>query len=80
MDKKQIRNILKTSVTILGMYGVVRIMQYITPPYLGPVGKAGCYTATILLTAACSDIFDQQVLKYERVIDGIANGDKVVVF
>ena len=74
MDKKQMKNLIRFGIKALGTIGVVHIGHNMMPKGLSPSGQIACSVAIIFAGMAFSDVMDAQILKYEQVIQQIANG------
>lgn len=79
MNAKDVKTIAKTGVNLIATLGVFKILRNITP-YEGPFGTIACATATFFIGLAMQDVIDDQMMKCERILQGLANGDQMVVF
>lgn len=79
MNSKDVKNIVKTGVNLVATVGVFKILRNITP-YEGPFGTIACGTASFFIGLAMQDVVENQMMKCERILQGLANGDQMVVF
>ena len=76
---KEAKNIIKAVVKAMAMTGTGLYMRNLMP-YTTPLGTACCVTTTIVVGLAMGDVIDKQMTKAELIIEGLANGDQMVVF
>ena len=79
MDKKDMKNIVKAGVKFMALTGTAKFMRNIMP-YEGVFGTAACLTATFFVGLAMNDVVDAQMLKCEKILEGLSNGDQMVIW
>lgn len=73
MDKKKLKNVVKTGIKALGGLGAAKIVYNIMP-YEGPLGTVACGTFAFFAVMATQDMIEGQLLKCERILKEIENG------
>lgn len=79
MKNRDAKNIARAVIKAMAMTGTGLYMRNLMP-YTNPVGTACCITTTAVVALAMSDVIDKQITKAEMIIEGLANGDQMVVF
>ena len=79
MNNRDVKNIARAVVKAMAMTGTGLYMRNLMP-YTNPVGTVCCVTTTIIVGLAMGDVIDKQITKAEMIIEGLANGDQMVVF
>lgn len=79
MKNRDVKNIARAVVKAMAMTGTGLYMRNLMP-YTNTLGTACCITTTIFVGMAMNDIVDKQMTKAEKILDGLANGDPMVVF
>lgn len=78
MDKRKVKNIIKTGIKMLGGIGAVKIVHNISP-YEGIFGSIACGTFTFFAVMAAQDMIEGQLLKCEEIIKHMENGEDFIV-
>lgn len=79
MNNRDVTNIVKAGVKFMALTGTAYYMRNLMP-YTGIFGTACCVTTTFFVGMAMNDVVDKQMLKAERILNSMANGDPMVVF
>ena len=79
MRNRDIKDFAKVGVKFMALTGTTLYMRNLMP-YTGPFGTPCCVTTTIFVNMAMSDLIDKQMTKAEKILEGLANGDQMVVF
>lgn len=79
MSNKDAKAIVKAGVKFMALTGTAYYMRNLMP-YTGVFGTACCVTTTFFVGMAMNDVVDKQMTKAEKILEGIANGDPMVVF
>lgn len=77
-NRRDIRNLVKFGLEMLGGVGAAKIVQNISP-YEGIFGTLACSTFGFFIGMATVDMIDEQFLKCEKILAAITNGEEMVV-
>lgn len=79
MNNREAKNVVKAIVKAMAITGTGLYMRNLMP-YTNPLGTACCITTTFFVAMAMNDVIDKQMTKAEMILNGLANGDPMVVF